>query len=178
MSFEGGHLSYRELNARANQLAHYLRKLGVGPETLVGTCLERSVEMVIGVLAILKAGGAYVPLDPTYPKDRLAFMMEDTQMPVLLTQQRFTATLPETRSTVVCLDTQSAEIAAETRDNPTTNVTPDNLAYIIYTSGSTGQPKGVEVTHSAINGLVSNRTTFGLRRLTALRMSRTSPSMS
>jgi amino acid adenylation domain-containing protein len=156
VSFEGGHLSYRELNARANQLAHHLRKLGVGPETLVGTCLERSVEMVIGVLAILKAGGAYVPLDPTYPKDRLAFMLEDTQMPVLLTLQRFTATLPETRSTVVCLDTQSAEIAAETRDNPTTNVTPDNLAYIIYTSGSTGQPKGVEVTHSAINGLVSN----------------------
>ena len=156
VSFEGEHLSYRELNARANQLAHYLRKLGVGPETLVGTCLERSVEMVIGVLAILKAGGAYVPLDPTYPKDRLAFMLEDTQMPVLLTQQRFTATLPETRSTVVCLDTQSAEIAAESRDNPTTNVTPDNLAYIIYTSGSTGQPKGVEVTHAAINGLVSN----------------------
>jgi amino acid adenylation domain-containing protein len=156
VSFEGGQLSYRELNARANQLAHHLRKLGVGPETLVGTCLERSVENVIAVLGILKAGGAYVPLDPTYPKDRLAFMLEDTQMPVLLTQQSITAALPETRATVVCLDTQSAEIAAESRDNPTTNVTPDNLAYVIYTSGSTGQPKGVEVTHSAINGLVSN----------------------
>jgi amino acid adenylation domain-containing protein len=157
MSFEGGHLTYRELNARANQLAHYLRGLGVGPETLVGPCLERSPELVICVVAILKAGGAYVPLDPTYPKDRLAFMMEDTQMPVLLTQQRFTATLPETSTTVICLDTQAAEIAAESRDNPATTVTPDNLAYIIYTSGSTGQPKGVEVTHSAINGLVSNQ---------------------
>lgn len=157
LSFEGGQLTYRELNERANQLAHHLRRLGVGAETLVGTCLERSPEMVICVVAILKAGGAYVPLDPTYPKDRLAFMMTDTQMPVLITLQRFKSSVPETSTTVICLDTQAAEIAEESRDNPATIVSPDNLAYVIYTSGSTGQPKGVEVTHSAINALLSNQ---------------------
>ena len=96
---EGQQLTYRELNRRANQLAHYLRSLGVGPEVLVGLCVERSVEMVVGLLGILKAGGAYVPLDPAYPKDRLSFILEDTQAPVLLTRQRLAIELPQAQST-------------------------------------------------------------------------------
>src|SRR5439155_10153737 len=136
--FEDQQLNYRELNKRANQLAHYLRKLGVGPEVLVGICMERSLEMIIGLLGILKAGGAYVPLDPDYPKERLAFMLEDIHAPVLLTQQRLVDSLPEYNARVVCVDRDWKEIAQETEESPENKVTAENLAYVIYTSGSTG----------------------------------------
>ena len=154
--FENEQLTYRSLNIRANQLAHHLQSLGVEPDVLVGICMERSLEMVVGVLGILKAGGAYVPLDPTYPKERLAFMLEDTQATILLTQQNLVANLPEHRAKVICLDADWEIIAQESADNPTGAITPANLAYIIYTSGSTGQPKGVMIPHKGIvNRLVS-----------------------
>ncbi|MGA3164142.1 MAG: amino acid adenylation domain-containing protein [Verrucomicrobiota bacterium] len=143
-------LTYRELNRRANQLAHYLRALGVGPEVLVAICLERSLEMVIGLLGILKAGGAFVPLDPAYPKERLAFMLKDARVPVLLTQERLVAGLPEHEAKVICLDSGWETIARESGENPGGSTLPENLAYVIYTSGSTGQPKGVLVSHGSI----------------------------
>src|SRR5712692_354336 len=130
--FEGESLIYRELNRRANRLAHYLQKLGVGPEVPVGICMERSMEMVVGLLGILKAGGAYVPLDPTYPKARLALMVEDTQTPLLLTQKRLG--LPDLRAQVVCLDTDWEEIAYEREDNPRNLARAENLVYITYSS--------------------------------------------
>ncbi|MHC5599837.1 MAG: amino acid adenylation domain-containing protein, partial [Nostoc sp.] len=145
--FEDQQLTYEELNQRANQLAHYLQQLGVGAEVLVGICVERSLFMVIGLLGILKAGGAYVPLDPTYPQERLAFILQDTQLPVLLTQQRLIENLPECQIRVVCLDTDWESIAQESQNNCISDCTTNNLAYIIYTSGSTGQPKGVLVNH-------------------------------
>ena len=151
--FEGEQLTYAELNRRANQLAHYLQKLGVGPEVLVGICVERSLEMVVGLLGILKAGGAYVPLDPAYPKERLAFMLEGTQAPVLLTQERLVEGLPEHEARVVCLDADWEAIAGESTENPDSEVTVDNLAYVIYTSGSTGRPKGVQILHDAVVNL-------------------------
>ncbi len=145
--FVDQHLTYEELNAKANQLAHHLQALGVGPEVLVGICLERSVDMIVGLLAILKAGGAYVPLDPTYPQERLDFVLQDTQLPVLLTQQRLIEKFPQHQVQVVCLDTSWSAIARQSKQNPSNPVKPKNLAYIIYTSGSTGQPKGVQITH-------------------------------
>jgi amino acid adenylation domain-containing protein len=154
--FEGQELTYRELNNRANQLAHYLRKLGVGPEVLVGVCTERSVEMILGVLGILKAGGAYVPLDPTYPKERLGFMIEDTRTPVILSQRHLLNMLPEHTANVICLDSDATTITKEGEENPSNETAADNLAYVIYTSGSTGKPKGVCVPHHAINRLVTN----------------------
>ncbi|MGH8772610.1 MAG: amino acid adenylation domain-containing protein, partial [Burkholderiales bacterium] len=140
-------LSYRALNARANQLAHSLQGLGVGPEGRVGVCMERWLDLVVGLLGILKAGGAYVPLDPTYPPERLAFMLEDAQVAVLLTQAHLEATLPRTRAQVLCLDREWERIGRASRANPLSGVQPDNLAYIIYTSGSTGIPKGVAIEH-------------------------------
>ncbi|MEH2411054.1 amino acid adenylation domain-containing protein [Nostoc sp.] len=148
--FDDQQLTYCELNARANQLAHYLQKLGVEPEVLVGICVERSLEMVIGLLGILKAGGAYVPLDPAYPAERLAFILQDAQIPVLLTQQRLRENLPESQTRTVCLDTDWGSIAGQSQQNLISNCTTDNLAYIIYTSGSTGQPKGVLVNHANV----------------------------
>ena len=148
--YENQRLTYRELNIRANQLAHYLRKLGVGPEVLVGICTERSLEMVVGLLGILKAGGAYVPLDPAYPKERLAFMLEDTRLPVLLTQQPLVERVPAHWAKTACLDTDWEIIARENGKNFANETTADNLAYMIYTSGSTGRPKGVLITHRAI----------------------------
>ena len=145
--FEDQQLTYRELNAKANQLAHYLQTLGVGPEVLVGICVERSLFMVVGLLGILKAGGAYVPLDPEYPKERLAFMLEDTQVSVLLTQQTLVHQLTEGEAQMVCLDSEWKAIAQESKENPVSKVTAKNLAYVIYTSGSTGKPKGVLVSH-------------------------------
>ncbi|WP_414586468.1 amino acid adenylation domain-containing protein [Scytonema sp. PCC 10023] len=141
-------LSYRELNQCANQLAHYLQRQGVGSETLVGICVERSLEMIVGLLGILKAGGAYVPLDPTYPKERLAFMLEDACVPILLTQAQLVAELPAHKAKVVCLDSDCGVMVHESNENPLSTVSSENLAYTIYTSGSTGRPKGVMVTHN------------------------------
>jgi non-ribosomal peptide synthetase component F/acyl carrier protein len=138
-------LTYSALNRRANQLAHYLRALGVGPEVGVGLCMERSVELVVGLLGILKAGGAYVPLDPTHPKERLSFMSSDTQVSVLVTQQKIATDFPEHASRLVCLDTDWENIAAQSDENPVSGVIPENLAYVMYTSGSTGKPKGVMI---------------------------------
>jgi amino acid adenylation domain-containing protein len=154
--FEDQQLTYRELNARANQLAHHLRKLGVGPEVLVGICLERSLEMVVGLLGILKAGGAYVPLDPTYPRERLAFMLSDSKASVLLTQEKLAAELSEPRLSMVCLDTNWQAISQESRERPVGAVTSENLAYVIYTSGTTGSPKGVLVAHQGLCNLIES----------------------
>ncbi|HEX8090872.1 MAG TPA: amino acid adenylation domain-containing protein, partial [Blastocatellia bacterium] len=149
--YEEQKLTYQELNARANQLAHYLRELKVGPEVLVGICIERSIEMVVGLLGIIKAGGAYVPLDTGYPKERLAMMIEDCHMPVLLTQQRLIGILPQYEGKVICLDSQWEEICGRSKENPLTEMTSDNLAYVIFTSGSTGKPKGAMIAHRGIN---------------------------
>jgi amino acid adenylation domain-containing protein len=162
--YEHQQLTYRQLNARANQMAHYLRKLGVGPETPVGICMERSVELVVAVLGVLKSGGAYVPLDPSYPRERLAFIEKDAGISVLLTQERLVKDLPESAgTTVVRLDADATAIAQESETDPLIRTEPDNLAYVIYTSGSTGRPKGVEVTHrSLVNFLNSMRERPGL----------------
>lgn len=148
--FEDERLTYQELNLRANQLAHYLRALGVGPEILVGICVERSPEMLIGLLGILKAGGAYVPLDPTYPVERLAFMLENSQAPVLVTQQHLVAGLPVSALRVVCLDADAARLEQQRENNLLPFSKPEHLAYVIYTSGSTGRPKGVQVLQGAL----------------------------
>jgi amino acid adenylation domain-containing protein/FkbM family methyltransferase len=152
VAFEERQMTYGELNSRANQLAHYLMKQGVGPEVLVGICVERSLEMIIGILGILKAGGAYVPLDPMYPKERLKFMLEDSQATVLMTQQKIAEGLPAIKSRVICLDLPEhmAQEAKMPDANPASGVAAENLAYIIYTSGSTGWPKGVAVEHRQI----------------------------
>lgn len=152
--FDDHHLTYGDLNRQANQLAHYLHKLGVGPEVLVGVCLERSIEMIVAILAILKAGGAYVPLDPTYPQERLAFMLADSATPVVLTQSRLLANLPDSPARTVCLDADRPAWLAEAPDNPATNILPANLAYVIYTSGSTGRPKGTAISHHSLLNLV------------------------
>ncbi|MBH8571748.1 amino acid adenylation domain-containing protein [Nostocaceae cyanobacterium CENA369] len=160
--FEDEQLTYRQLNAKANQLAHYLRTLGVKPEVLVGIYVERSSKTlpkaslytIIGILAILKAGGAYVPLDPAYPPERLAFILQDAQVSVLLTQQHLIENLPPHQTNVV-LDTDWESITQQSQQNPINECTTDNLAYIIYTSGSTGQPKGVLVNHSNVARLLA-----------------------
>ncbi len=170
VQFDGQRLTYRELNSRANQLAHYLQGLGVGPEKLAGICMERSLEMVIGLLGILKAGGAYVPLDPTYPRERLKFMLEDAHVSVLLTEQRLTqdyGDLPlsifDPQMKIVCLDRDREEIEAQSEWNPKKRSTAQNLAYVSYTSGSSGQPKGVQIKHqSLVNCLHFVREQIGL----------------
>ncbi|MBW4676222.1 MAG: amino acid adenylation domain-containing protein [Desmonostoc geniculatum HA4340-LM1] len=140
-------LNYEELNQKANQVAHYLQKLGVKPEVLVGVCVERSLDMVIALLGILKAGGGYVPLDPTYPQERLGFIIENTQLPILLTQQHLLELIPQHPANTICIDSDWQKIAQESVENPVCEVQPDNLAYVIYTSGSTGRPKGVALEH-------------------------------
>lgn len=140
-------LSYRELNHRANQLAHYLQRLGVRPNVLVGICVERSLDMIIGLMGVLKAGAAYVPMDPNYPTDRLGFMLADSQAPILLTQEKFVTELPQHNAQVICLDRDWQTIAQEPATNPVSTVTPQNLVYCIFTSGSTGKPKGAQITH-------------------------------
>src|SRR5687767_8153710 len=147
-------LTYRELNQRANQLAHHLQTLGVGPEVLVGLCVERSLEMVVGLLGILKAGGAYLPLDPHYPPERLALMLTDAQPRVLLSQSHLLDRLPNTSATIVTLDKDLATDRPLT--NPTSTLQPDNLAYVIYTSGSTGRPKGVQIIHQALTNFLTS----------------------
>lgn len=152
--FETDSLSYQELNQRANALARYLRQLNVGTETLVGLCLERSLDMIVALLAILKAGGAYVPIDLSYPPERIAFMLEDSQVSVLLTAQTLAAALPPHAATVVCLDTEWEHIAQEDSCNLEPLAGADNLAYVIYTSGSTGHPKGAAMPHRSLVNLL------------------------
>jgi amino acid adenylation domain-containing protein len=146
-------LSYRELNVRANKLARYLRALGVGPEVLAGIFTDRSLEMLIGLLAILKAGGAYLPLDPEYPPERIGFMIDDSQVRVVLTQSALLHRLPGTAPTI-CLDTDSPAFSDESSENLQASAVPDNLAYVIYTSGSTGRPKGVLVAHRGVTNMI------------------------
>lgn len=154
ITFGDNQLTYGELNRRANMLAHHLRELGVASGTLVGICLERSVEMIIGLVGILKAGGAYVPLDPSYPAERLAFMLEDTGVPLLLTEQRLLPCLPRNQARAVYLDPGWGATHQGPTENPTPQGEAESLAYIIYTSGSEGKPKGVMVPHQAVVHLV------------------------
>ena len=154
--FEEQELTYLELNTKANQLAHYLQTLGVKPEVIVGICVERSLEMVIGLLAILKTGGTYIPLDPNYPQERTAFILEQTQASVLLTQASLRKEIPPHQAQVVCLDTDWDSIAQQNQSNLSNLVTGENLAYIIYTSGSTGKPKGVQISHKALSNFLSS----------------------
>ena len=148
--YEDHEIRYGELDRRANQLAHHLRAQGVGPDVIVGVCLERSVELVIGLLGVLKAGGAYLPLDPQYPAERLAFMLADAQAPVVVTCEDLEEAPAAHWGHVVCLDRDAEQIGAQPGSAPDSGARPDNLAYVIYTSGSTGKPKGVLITHSSI----------------------------
>ncbi|MEO1374975.1 MAG: amino acid adenylation domain-containing protein, partial [Cyanobacteria bacterium J06635_10] len=161
--FEQEQLTYEQLNQRANQLAHHLQSLGVKPEVLVGICVERSIEMVVGLLGILKAGGAYVPLDPNYPPERLSYMLSDSGVGVLLTQNSLLESLPEHNARVICFDNDWDVIRQQSNTNPDAGVGSDNLAYVIYTSGSTGKPKGAMNTHQGIrNRLLWMQDTYQL----------------
>src|SRR4029077_16898108 len=164
--FEDERLSYGELDARSSQLAHHLRGLGVGPEVVVGLCIERSLAMLVGLLGILKAGGAYLPLDPDYPPERLAFMLADAGAPVLLTRAGLHAHLPAHDASsddthiddahIVCLDADWPAIARQPTTAPAVALHPQNNAYVTYTSGSTGTPKGVVISHHNVVRLVKN----------------------
>ena len=148
--FQGEQLTYRELNHRANQLAHYLQKQSVGPEVLVGICVERRLEMLVSMLGVLKAGGGYVPLDPKYPRERTAFMIEDAGLSLVLTDQSLNNDIPAGKARLLCIDQAEVTFAEESIENPATEVAPNNLAYLIYTSGSTGNPKGVMIEHGSV----------------------------
>ncbi len=148
--FDKERVSYRELNERANQWAHYLRRRGAGPESLVGIMMERSATMVVALLGILKAGGSYLPLDPDYPAERLSFMLSDAGVEVLLTEQHLLERLPSTSASLVLVDAEREAIEQESRANPVSGVEADNLAYVLYTSGSTGQPKGAMLAHGEV----------------------------
>ena len=153
--FEERQLTYQDLNNRANQLAHHLRTLGVGPDVLVGVCVERSIEMVIGLLGILKAGGAYLPLNPADPKERIKFMLENGGVKVLLTQQHLLTKLPKLDLHLIYLTSDHQEFVQYSQKNLSVKTTPQNVAYVIYTSGSTGTPKGIEIEHKSLVNLVS-----------------------
>ena len=162
--YEDRRLTYRELNERANQLGHFLRKRGVGPETRVVVCVERSPEMIVGVMGVMKAGGAYVPLDAMYARERLPIILEDAECPVLLTQKSLLASLPATKAEVITLDADWPRIAAESKENPKHAITPGTLAYVVYTSGSTGLPKGVMINHGGlVNQYRAYEESYGLR---------------
>ncbi|MBD2603275.1 amino acid adenylation domain-containing protein [Scytonema hofmannii FACHB-248] len=148
--FQEQQLTYWELNQRVNQLAHYLQSLGVKPEVRVGISIERSLDMIVGLLGILKAGGTYIPLDPAYPLERLAYIIEDTHLSILLTKQQFGSKLPDNQTILVCLDSDWQQIAQHSQENPVSGINLQNLAYIIYTSGSTGKPKGVAISHQSL----------------------------
>ncbi|MBD2245045.1 non-ribosomal peptide synthetase [Nostoc sp. FACHB-888] len=152
--YENYYFTYQELNQRANQLAHYLQKLGVKPEVRVGICVERSLDMIVALLGILKAGGAYLPLDPNYPPQRLAFMLQDAQVKILLTQAHLLDTLPPHQAEAICVDRDWKIINNESQENINNQVSPINNAYILYTSGSTGQPKAVIIEHHNAIGLI------------------------
>ncbi len=161
--FGDDRLTYREINGRANRLAHRLRVLGVGPEVLVGICLERSPKMLIGLLAVLKAGGAYVPVDPAYPPDRISMMLEDARVKVLITEQSLRESLPAGDAEVLCIDSNGEEFVGLSDADPVGVTTSENIAYIIYTSGSTGRPKGVQIPHGALtNFLTSMKSLLGI----------------
>ncbi|MCF4967209.1 thioesterase domain-containing protein [Nostoc sp. CMAA1605] len=163
ITFQNQQLTYQELNFRVNQLAHYLQTLDVKAETLVGVCLERSLEMVVSLLGILKAGGAYVPIDPEYPQERIAYMLEDSQVKVLLTQEKLVNTIPENQAQTIYIDTEWEKISTQPNTNPQSDIQPENLAYVIYTSGSTGKPKGAMNTHKGIcNRLLWMQETYQL----------------
>ncbi len=151
--FENQQLTYRQLNNKANQLARYLQQLGAKPEVLIGLCVERSLDAIVGILGIIKAGAAYLPLDPNYPQERLNFMLEDAGVSILVTQQHLAKNLTQGEYTVVCLDADRKNIARQSPANLTTNILPQNLAYVIYTSGSTGKPKGVLIEHRGLYNL-------------------------
>jgi amino acid adenylation domain-containing protein len=161
LTYDGKSLSYEVMNKQANQLAHYLKSKGVGPETLVGICAYRSAEMLIGLLAILKAGGAYVPFDPTYPAGRLEFMINDSKVPVILAQKSCDTILPKASADIIYFEDTANIINSYPTSNPKIEVRPENLAYVIYTSGSTGNPKGAMNTHKGIvNRLLWMQDTF------------------
>jgi non-ribosomal peptide synthetase component F len=168
IAYQEQYLTYQELNQRSNQLAHYLQKLKIGPDVLVGICLERSVDLVVATLGVLKAGGAYVPLDVNYPQDRLAYMIDDTQVPVLLTYKYLSDKLPHNNVNAIYLDTEWPLIAQENAENlHIEGTTSANLAYVIYTSGSTGNPKGTMVQHgSLVNAYRGWEETYALRSAT------------
>ncbi|WP_157654013.1 AMP-binding protein, partial [Burkholderia ubonensis] len=147
-------LTYAELNLRANRLAHHLIALGVAPDSLVGVAMERSLDMIVALLAVLKAGGAYVPVDPDYPAERVRFMIDNARLRWLLTQQHLLAALPDTDARLIVVDRDAHEFAAAPASNPTPALSGDNLAYMIYTSGSTGRPKGALNTHRAITNRI------------------------
>lgn len=147
LTFEGETLSYAELNGRANQLAVHLKQAGIGPDSMVGVYVERSLDMIVSILGVMKAGGGYIPLDPVYPVDRIAFMLDDSGVSVVLTQEGLRGDLPPTDATVIAVDAAWSQIAVHSADNVSSGATPENLAYMIYTSGSTGKPKGVMVEH-------------------------------
>ncbi|MCP4660126.1 MAG: amino acid adenylation domain-containing protein, partial [bacterium] len=162
--FDADRLSYRELDRRSDQLARFLRARGIGPEGLVGICCERSPEMVVGIVGVLKAGGAWLPLDPSYPRKRLEFMIEDTRVPMVLSQASLVGVLPAHEAEVVCLDSNWDRVAAASVAPPVTGVGPESAAYVIYTSGSTGRPKGVVVSHRGLANLAAAQVRlFGLR---------------
>nr|WP_275902267.1 non-ribosomal peptide synthetase [Myxococcus vastator] len=150
VAFETERLTYRELEARANQVAHHLRAMGVAPESLVGVCLERSVDLVVALLGVLKAGAAYVPVDPAYPKERLGWMLEDTGASVLLTHEKWKSVLPPSAARVVCLDSEAGDVSKQPVTKPLVQVGPESLAYVIFTSGSTGRPKGAMNAHGGV----------------------------
>src|SRR5262249_37792332 len=156
---EGNAVTFGELDQRANRLARHLRAVGVKKDVLVGLCVGRSIDMIVGLVGILKAGGAYVPLDPAFPRDRLAFMMEDSKMPVLVTEDKLAAELPPHSARVVRLDGDSEALAAQSSaplEHGEDDAGPEQMAYVIYTSGSTGKPKGVCVPHRAVVNFVTS----------------------
>ncbi|HEX8184226.1 MAG TPA: amino acid adenylation domain-containing protein, partial [Blastocatellia bacterium] len=170
-------LTYRELNSRANQLAHHLIKFGAGPEVRVGICLKRSVDMVAGWLAILKSGGAYVPVDPSYPQERARFMLDDAQAAMLITDESIIESSASERAKMICLDSDWEMIARARHENPARSAKAGNIAYVIYTSGSTGQPKGVAVEHRSVLNLSTGlrRAIYGSHEAAQMRISMNGP---
>jgi amino acid adenylation domain-containing protein len=150
-------ITYRQLNEQANQLSRHLSSRGVRPETLVGIFVERSIDMLIGILAVIKAGGAYVPLDPSYPEDRITFMLEDSGAKVVLTEEKLLSVLPKVSGESICLDRDQQAWSDLSTSNPLSEVGPDSLAYVIYTSGSTGKPKGVMIAHKSLCNLIKTQ---------------------